>query len=140
MPTRLFFGFEYDCHLVHVIALDPSGRAVLRATYPVLDRLDTDLDHGAATDLAHSLVAFVHAHHALPVCGTDEDPPILEALAKRLGGTVRYLSDGELDHTAAPGFPLHARRVPGGAAHQRALLAGLAAGEGLRDVSSGQDL
>jgi len=139
MHGRLFFGFEYECHAVHVIALAPTGRAVLRVTAPISDHHDTDLDEGAAADLAVSLAAFVRAHDALPVCGTDEDPPVLEALAKRLGGVVRYVSDRELDRTAAPGFPANTRRVPGGAAHQRALLAGLAAAEGLGDVGHGED-
>jgi hypothetical protein len=134
MRGRLFFGFEYDCYSVYVIALDPTGRAVLRVTFPLADRGDTNLDDGPAADLATSLVAFVHAHHAEPVCGTDEDPPVLEALARRLGGAVRYLSLCELDRTALPGFPRTARREPGSAAHQRALLAGLAAAEGLGDL------
>jgi hypothetical protein len=134
MRGRLFFGFEYDCYSVYVIALDPTGRAVLRVTFPLTDRGDTDLDDGPAADLATSLVAFVQAHHAEPVCGTDEDPPVLEALARRLGGAVRYLSPCELDRTALPGFTLAARREPGSAAHQRALLAGLAAAEGLGDL------
>lgn len=131
MHGRLFFGFEYECYSVHVIALDPTGRAVLRVTFPLTDRGNADLDDGPAANLATSLVAFVHAHNAQPVCGTDEDPPVLEALARRLGGPVRYLSSCELDRTALPGFTPYARRQPGCAAHQRALLAGLAAAEGL---------
>lgn len=134
MRGRLFFGFEYDYYSVYVIALDPTGTAVLRVTFPLTDHDDADLDHGPAADLATSLMAFVHAHNAQPVCGTDEDPPVLEALAQRLGGPVRYLSPCELDRTALPGFTAYARRKPGSAAHQRALLAGLAAAEGLGDL------
>lgn len=134
MHGRLFFGFEYDCYSVYVIALDPTGKAVLRVTFPLADRGNADLDTGPAADLATSLVAFVHAHNAQPVCGTDEDPPVLEALARRLGGSVRYLSSCELDRTAPPGFTPYTRREPGCSAHQRALLAGLAAVEGLGDL------
>jgi len=79
-----------------------------------------------------ALVGFAEAHDALPVCGTDEEPPVLAALARRLGGPVRYVSAVELERTALPGVPPH--REPGCAAHQRALLAGLAAAEGLGDL------
>jgi hypothetical protein len=137
MHGRLFFGFEYECFAVYVIALAATGRAVLRLTFPLTDRGNADLDHGPAADIATSLLAFVHAYHAEPVCGTDEDPPVLAALAKRLGGPVRYLSPSELERTARPGFPPYARREPGCVAHQRALLAGLAAAEGLGDLGLG---
>ncbi len=134
MRGRLFFGFEYGSYAVYAIALDPTGRPLLRVTFPLPDRSDADLDHGAAADLATSLVAFVHAHNAEPVCGTDEDPPVLEALARRLGGPVRYVSSVELERTARPGFTPFTRHELGCAAHQRALLAGLAAAEGLGDL------
>src|SRR5512136_175301 len=100
MRGRLFFGFEYGDHSVYVLALDPTGRAVLRVSFPLSDRGDVDLDSGPAADIATALLAFVHAHNAEPVCGTDEDPPVLEALARRLGGPIRYLSSCELDRTA----------------------------------------
>jgi hypothetical protein len=108
MHGRLFFGFEYSFErTVYVVALDPTGRPLLRVHFPLTDRNDTDLDDGAAAPIAAALGAFVAAHDALPVCGTDEDPPVLEALA---------------------------------AAHQRALLAGLAAAEGLGEVGLAEDL
>jgi len=139
MHGRLFFGFEYSFErTVYVVALDPTGRPLLRVCFPLHDRCDTDLETGAAADIATALVAFAAAHDALPVCGTDEDPPVLEALARRLGGTVRYVSAVELERTAPPDMPRH--RAPGGAAHQRALLAGLAAAEGLGDVGLAEDL
>ena len=130
MRGRLFFGFEYDCCSVYVIALDPTGRAVLRVTVPLTDRGDTDLDDGPAADLATSLVAFVQAHHAEPVCGTDEHPAVLAALARRVGNTVRYVSGHELDHAAVPGANPLARFELGVDAHHRALLAGLALAAG----------
>ena len=133
MHGRLFFGFEYHCYAVYVIALDHTGRPVLRVTFPLHDRGAANLETGPAADVAASLVAFVHAHNADPVCGTDEDPPVLVALARRLGGSVRCVSTTELERTALPGFVPGARREPGSAAHQRALLAGLAAAEGLGD-------
>jgi hypothetical protein len=92
--------------------------------FPLSDRADTNLDTGAAADIATALVSFAHAHDAQPVCGTDEDPPVLEALARRLGGPVRYLSSVELERTALPGSAPVARRELGHAAHQRALLLG----------------
>jgi hypothetical protein len=139
MHGRLFFGFEYSFErTVHVVALDPTGRPLLRVCFPLHDRCDTDLETGAAAEIATALVAFAEAHDALPVCGTDEEPPVLAALARRLGGTARYVSAFELERTALPGVPPH--REPGCAAHQRALLAGLAAAEGLGDVGLGEDL
>ena len=139
MHGRLFFGFEYSFErTVYVVALDPTGRPLLRVCFPLHDRCDTDLETGAAADIATALVAFAEAHDALPVCGTDEEPPVLAALAQRLGGTVRYVSAVELERTALPGTPPH--RAPGCEAHQRALLAGLAAAEGLGDVGLGEDL
>jgi hypothetical protein len=133
MHGRLFFGFEYHFErMVYVVALDPTGRPLLRACFPLHDRGDTDLETGPAADIATALVGFAEAHDALPVCGTDEEPPVLAALARRLGGPVRYVSAVELERTALPGVPPH--REPGCAAHQRALLAGLAAAEGLGDL------
>lgn len=141
MRGRLFFGFEYHYErTVYVVALDPTGRPVLRVCFPLHDRGDTDLETGAAATIATALVAFAAAHDALPVCGTDEDPPVLEALARRLGGTVRYVSDVELARTAPPDAAPVTHRALGGAAHQRALLAGLAAAEGLGNVGMGEDL
>jgi len=141
MHGRIFFGFEYSFErTVYVVALDPTGRPLLRVCFPLHDRCDTDLETGAAADIATALVAFAEAHDAVPVCGTDEDPPVLEALARRLGGTIRYVSDVELERTASPdAAPVTHRRL-GSAAHQRALLAGLAAAEGLGDVGLGEDL
>ena len=133
MHGRLFIGFEYHCYSVYVIALDPTGTPVLRVTFPLRDRGNANLETGPAADLAASLVAFVHAHDADPVCGTDDDPAVLTALARHLGGAVRCVSTTELERTAPPGFVPGVRREPGSAAHQRALLAGLAAAEGLGD-------
>ena len=139
MRGRLFFGFEYHYQrTIYVVALDPTGRPLLRVSFPLHDRCDTNLETGAATDIATALVAFVEAHEALPVSGTDEEPPVLAALARRLGGIIRYVSAVELERTAPPDVPRH--RAPGGEAHQRALLAGLAAAEGLGDVGLGEDL
>jgi hypothetical protein len=134
MHGRLFFGFEYHYYSVYVIALDATGHPVLRVTFPLHDCGNANLKSGPAAALATSLLAFVHAHEAQPVCGTDEDPAVLVALARHLGGSVRCVSDLELERTARPGFPLGARRELGSAAHQRALLAGLAAAEGLGDL------
>ncbi len=134
MCGRLFFGFEYNYERsVYVVALDVAGRPVLRVRFPLSDRFDTNLDSGAAANIATALVAFAHAHAALPICGTDEDPPVLEALARRLCGTVRYVSSFELERTALPGTAPPSHREVGCAAHQRAFLAGLAAAKGVGD-------
>jgi len=54
MHGRLFFGFEYHCYAVYVIALDPTGRPVLRVTFPLHDRGAANLETGPAADVAAS--------------------------------------------------------------------------------------
>lgn len=127
---RLFFGFEYREHRVAVIALDGCGTLLLRACFPLTATHDVDLDDGAAADIAATLEAFLRVHEAAAVCGADETPPVLEALARRLGGPVRYVSGLELDRQGLPGYSPLARFELGVDAHHRALLGALAVADG----------
>jgi hypothetical protein len=130
MATRLFFGFEYRHPHLAVVAVDGQGTLLLRARFPLLDPSDSELTDGAAPAITAALAAFVRAHDADAVCGTDEHPAVLAALARRIGNTVRYVSGHELDHADVPGANPLARFELGVDAHHRALLAGLALAAG----------
>jgi hypothetical protein len=124
---RLFLGFEHRGGWLCVLALDGAGVVRLRATFPLCDTRDLDLESGPAAAIAQTLEAFVRAHDAQPACGTDHAPPVLEALAEYLNGSIRYVDLCELERVALPGHDPLVRRELGIDAHHRALLAGLAA-------------
>jgi hypothetical protein len=125
---RLFFGFEHRSHWLSVIALDGRGLPLLRAQFPLDNAYDFDLGDEPVADIATTLQAFLRTHQARAVCCTDRTPGFLELLAERLGGPVRTVDLGELERYGMPGHdPFALRRPLGTEAHQRALLAGLAA-------------
>jgi hypothetical protein len=72
------------------------------------------------------LTAFVRAHDACPASGIAQAPAVLPALAKHLGGPIRYVDLFDLERAQLPGYDPYLRQQPGVEAHQRALLAGLA--------------
>jgi hypothetical protein len=124
----LFFGFEYKSDWLHAVAVDGWGHVVLRARFPLADGLDTNLEDGIAAPIAQMLAAFVQAHDAeLAACGTSHNPPVLEALARHLGGPIRFVDLCDLERAGLPGHDPLVRSEPGRDAHQRAVLAGLAA-------------
>jgi hypothetical protein len=123
--THLFFGFECRGDWLWVIALDGAADVMLRARFPLRAGLELGLD-GPPAPVATALSAFVQAHEARAACGVDRHPPLLELLAKRLGGPIRYLDRCELERTGLPAYDCSAGAEPGVSAHHRALLAGLA--------------
>jgi hypothetical protein len=129
----LFFGLDWKADSLHTVAVDGWGRIVLRARFPLVDPCNTDLEAGPAAPVAQMLTAFIQAYDAeLRACGANYNPPVLEALAKHLGGPVRYVDVCDLQRTTFPGVPMSGhdllgRTEPGTDAHHRALLAGLAA-------------
>jgi len=84
----------------------------------------------AGAEIAAALTAFVRAHDAAAVCGTDEHPAVLAALAQHVGDTVCHVSAHQLDRVGVHGGYGLARLEIGVDAHQRALLAGLALAAG----------
>jgi hypothetical protein len=130
---RVFFGFEFRHGWLCVVALDVTGEALLRARFPLPSAIenesDTDLDHGPVSHIANSLSAFVRACNAEPVCGTDHTPNVLVALARYLGGPIRYIDMYDLELTAPPGFDRWDLFELGAEAHWRAILAALAAND-----------
>ena len=123
---RLFFGFEYRAQQLAVVALDGTGRVCLQVCFPLPAPHDDDLAAAPAAMIAATLAAFVHSHDAVAVCGVDERYAAIAALARRLDGPVRQVSDLELgrwDGVGGLGLLRHDARVD---AHLRALLAALA--------------
>jgi len=130
MATRLFFGFEYRHPHLAVVAVDGHGTPLLRACFPLPDGRDLAVTEGAGAEIAAALTAFVRAHDAAAVCGTDEHPAVLAALAQHVGDTVCHVSAHQLDRVGVHGGYGLARLEIGVDAHQRALLAGLALAAG----------
>jgi hypothetical protein len=92
----LFFGFDADENEVCVIAVDPWGKLVFLATFPLAEQSDLDLDTGPAAPIAATLAAFADAHEATAMCGFRIRTPLLQALARALGGGLRCVHPHEL--------------------------------------------
>lgn len=123
---HLFFGFECREQQLAVVALDGTGRVCLQVCFPLPAPHDADLAAAPAAMIAATLTAFVRSHDAVAVCGVDARHAAVVALARRLDGPVRLVSDlalGRWDGLGGLGLLRHDPRVD---AHLRALLAALA--------------
>jgi hypothetical protein len=123
--TRLFYGFECRGDSLCVIGLDGSADVLLRARFPLHG---ADLDNPGPSAIVATLYGFLQAHEARPACGIDRHPPLLESLARRLGGPIHKLDRCELERTGLPAYDPMVRPEMAVNAHHRALLVGLSLG------------